>query len=171
MENENWPQKMTAICTLIILIITITTAIFAFISINKYFRNDKPSIEINDNTILCQRYEPFTVDEGSEYSRIDTITLNFALIHNNHLNNFLIGNLFLFVSSNQDSAEAFLEDLRIERQVVQESDLELLDVLIADYASARVRQVLDLLRRELARVMRLSASGSLCIALNPTKML
>lgn len=44
------------------------------------------------------------------------------------------------------SIEALIEDLRIEPEAIQSSDKELLDELIKDYASMRVKKALSILR-------------------------
>lgn len=106
----NWPHIVTAIGTVIMAVAIISTAVLAVITIYDYIFEDDLDIEFNDYFILCQRYEPYLVDVGSEYSLFDTLTLNFSLINNNPLKNFLIGNLYLFISSEPGGAEKFIKN-------------------------------------------------------------
>src|SRR3972149_6455437 len=84
-----------------------------WVIVQNYIRFNSVKVKFNNDYILCQRYEPYRTDEyngrGTAFTHMDTITLNFVLINNNPLRNLSVGDLYIYVTTDDEQIKNFIK--------------------------------------------------------------
>lgn len=108
-----WISRINKILTMILIIGTIVSLSVTVPLAIKYFKEstapEQLYSEFNGSYIYAQKYEAFAYKNGTDFSHVDTITLNFTVYNENPEKKYRLGNLLLFITESKDEVEKFIE--------------------------------------------------------------